>query len=99
MNIDKNIPIPPMYPPSPTRAACLAAMRQLEIGDSFIYLPGYVEEIRRVAELVGIHVTTRAHYDEQGMKIGWRVWRVAEPTKKSLVKRKRPLTIPLQRAA
>jgi hypothetical protein len=97
MTIEKNIPIPPMFPPSKAKTQCIEAMRQMEVGDSFLFM-GHQSDVRRAADTVGIYVTSRAHCNPQGMKIGWRVWRVAEPTKKSLVKRK-PLTIALRQAA
>jgi hypothetical protein len=101
ITIEKNVPKWQMHRSTQEIQELTATMRQMEVGDSF-FTTGYFEKFRRCAREAGIFVEARAVHGEDGQRIGWRVWRVPSPSRKSLASGKRKklgLTLQLQRAA
>jgi hypothetical protein len=80
VKIEKNIPLPTRAVSKP-RAEKYAALRQLEVGDSFmvgIGAPALASHARRVAKDTGYKFVVRPVIDEKTRAdLGARVWRKA----------------------
>lgn len=84
LEIEKNIPIPPVGPPKPN-AALTDTLRALEVGDSFFYtvadearLNGAIKIVRSIANQLKIYVSIRrlvAVSPSGSVSFGFRVWR------------------------
>jgi hypothetical protein len=83
ITIEKNVPMPGSTKTSPERVELAAAFRSMEIGDSVV-VAGHPAKIARAAKDAGVFTEIRGHYDATGKRIGFRAWRVAARSKKSI---------------
>lgn len=83
ITIEKGVDIPPVYSANRRVLEIAGAMQIMEVGDSIV-LPDHFETFRRASKVADIFISARAVYGQDGKRTGYRVWRVAERTKKSI---------------
>lgn len=67
IKIEKNIPIPPLYP---KRTGLSKTLKSMEVGDSILLTADEIISLTRVSKDAGVKVTRRMEGDK------YRVWRI-----------------------